>query len=99
MSRPADLGYNATIPVAPELLAAMLPWLAEKLGGASITHAYPCAVVHAVDRVRPPVASKRLREVNAEHLLPEQVEPKTACNAPVIPGSNCLTERKIAAPR
>jgi cysteine desulfurase len=51
MRRPIYLDYNATTPVAPEVLDAMLPYLGEHFGNPSSTH--PCgrrvqeAVVHA----------------------------------------------------
>jgi cysteine desulfurase len=40
MSDPIYLDYNATTPVAPEVLDAMLPWLREQFGNPSSTH--PC---------------------------------------------------------
>ena len=38
MSNPIYLDYNATTPVAPEVLDAMLPWLREQFGNPSSTH-------------------------------------------------------------
>lgn len=40
MVDPIYLDYNATTPVAPEALAAMLPWLRDQFGNPSSTH--PC---------------------------------------------------------
>lgn len=40
MRDPINLDYNATTPVAPEVLNAMLPWLRDQFGNPSSTH--PC---------------------------------------------------------
>lgn len=40
MNNPIYLDYNATTPVAPEVLQAMLPWLREQFGNPSSAH--PC---------------------------------------------------------
>ena len=55
MSDPIYLDYNATTPVAPEVLEAMLPWLREQFGNASSSHALgkraAAAVAHAREQV------------------------------------------------
>ena len=55
MSDPIYLDYNATTPVAPEVLQAMLPWLREQFGNASSSHAFgkraAAAVAHAREQV------------------------------------------------
>ena len=40
MDRPLYVDYNATTPIAPEVLAAMLPYLADQFGNPSSSHAY-----------------------------------------------------------
>lgn len=41
--KPIYLDYNATTPVAPEVVDAMLPYLCEHFGNASSAHAYGVA--------------------------------------------------------
>ena len=53
----AYLDYNATTPVDSEVLAAMLPFLAENFGNASSIHSAGQAARAAVDRARESVAS------------------------------------------
>src|SRR5262245_31965987 len=50
--RPIYLDYNATTPVAPEVLDAMLPYLRDFVGNASSAHAYGAAARDAVERAR-----------------------------------------------
>jgi cysteine desulfurase len=57
VERPIYLDYNATTPIAPEVLAAMLPFLQEHFGNPSSSHAYGEAAHTAVDRARSQVAS------------------------------------------
>jgi cysteine desulfurase len=54
--RPIYLDYNATTPVAPEVVDAMLPYLREHFGNASSAHAYGTAAHAAVERARVAVA-------------------------------------------
>ncbi|MGA8223854.1 MAG: cysteine desulfurase family protein [Candidatus Acidiferrales bacterium] len=53
----AYLDYNATTPVDPEVLAAMLPFLGENFGNASSIHSAGQAARAAVDRARESVAA------------------------------------------
>jgi len=50
------LDHNATTPVAPEVLAAMLPYLTEEYGNASSIHAYGQNARGAVEQARTSVA-------------------------------------------
>jgi cysteine desulfurase len=56
MSDPIYLDYNATTPVAPEVLDAMLPWLREQFGNPSSTHPYGRRAAQAVATARRQVA-------------------------------------------
>jgi len=51
------LDHNATTPIAPEVLAAMLPYLTEEFGNASSIHAYGQNARGAVEQARSSVAS------------------------------------------
>jgi cysteine desulfurase len=55
--RPIYLDYNATTPVAPEVLEAMLPYLREEFGNPSSTHPYGRRARQAVERAREQVAA------------------------------------------
>lgn len=57
MTRPVYLDYNATTPVAPEVLEAMLPYLREHFGNPSSSHAYGRQAAQAVAAARSEVAS------------------------------------------
>jgi cysteine desulfurase len=54
---PIYLDYNATTPVAPEVRAAMLPYLETHFGNPSSDHHYGHLTATAVDRAREQVAS------------------------------------------
>lgn len=54
---PIYLDYNATTPVDPAVVEAMLPYLSRHFGNPSSTHAYGQMAHHAVDAVRRQVAS------------------------------------------
>jgi cysteine desulfurase len=56
MRDPVYLDYNATTPVAPEVLEAMLPWLREQFGNPSSTHPYGRRAAQAVATARQQVA-------------------------------------------
>jgi len=56
MNNPIYLDYNATTPVAPEVLEAMLPWLREQFGNPSSAHPYGQRAAQAVDIARRQVA-------------------------------------------
>lgn len=55
-ARPIYLDYNATTPVAPEVLAHMLPFLREEYGNPSSGHAYGRRAHGAIERARAQVA-------------------------------------------
>lgn len=57
MTAPVYLDYNATTPVAPEVLDAMLPYLREHFGNPSSTHPYGRRAADAVARARSQVAA------------------------------------------
>ncbi len=57
MFQPAYLDYNATTPLDPAVLAAMLPWLENRFGNASSRHEYGRAARQAVDEARQQVAA------------------------------------------
>ena len=56
MSDPIYLDHNATTPVAPEVLDAMLPWLRGEYGNPSSTHPYGRRAAQAVATARGQVA-------------------------------------------
>ena len=57
MFAPVYLDHNATTPVEPAALDAMLPWLREQFGNPSSRHEYGRAARDAVDRARQQVAA------------------------------------------
>ncbi|HSG23228.1 MAG TPA: cysteine desulfurase family protein [Azonexus sp.] len=57
MFRPAYLDYNATTPLDPAVVAAMLPWLESQFGNASSRHEFGRAARRAVDEARQQVAA------------------------------------------
>ena len=56
MFAPAYLDYNATTPLEPAVLAAMLPYLEQQHGNASSRHEYGRAARKAIDEARQQVA-------------------------------------------
>ena len=52
MDRPIYLDYNATTPVAPEVLEEMLPWMTEQFWNAASSHRGGRASAKAVERAR-----------------------------------------------
>lgn len=57
MFAPAYLDHNATTPLDPAVLEAMLPWLREQYGNASSRHEYGRAARRAIDDARQQVAA------------------------------------------
>jgi cysteine desulfurase len=57
MNAPVYLDFNATTPVAPEVLAAMLPFLREHYGNPSSAHAFGRRAAQAVAMARAQVAA------------------------------------------
>ena len=57
MSLPIYLDYNATTPVAPEVAAAMRPWIEEQFGNPSSSHIYGQRARKAVAQAREAVAA------------------------------------------
>jgi cysteine desulfurase len=56
-SRPVYLDHNASTPVLPEVLEAMLPYLSQHYGNPSSTHVYGRVMRQAVERAREQVAA------------------------------------------
>ena len=56
MFSPVYLDHNATTPVAPAVLEAMLPYFAQQHGNASSRHEYGRAARRAIDAARQRVA-------------------------------------------
>ena len=56
MTDPIYLDHNATTPIAPEVFAAMAPWLQEHFGNPSSSHAYGRRAAQAVTEARAQVA-------------------------------------------
>jgi len=56
MNAPVYLDFNATTPVDPRVLEAMLPWLKDGFGNPSSDHAYGRAARRAIDEARQRVA-------------------------------------------
>jgi len=57
MFRPVYLDHNATTPLDPAVLAAMLPWLESRFGNASSRHEYGRQARQAIDEARQRVAA------------------------------------------
>lgn len=57
MSLPVYLDHNATTPLHPTVLAAMLPWLESQFGNASSRHEFGRRARQAIDEARQKVAS------------------------------------------
>lgn len=57
MFQPVYLDHNATTPLDPSVLAAMMPWLEGQFGNASSRHEYGRRARQAIDEARQKVAS------------------------------------------
>ena len=57
MTSPIYLDYNATTPVAPEVAAAMRPWIEEQFGNPSSSHIYGQRARQAVAQARQSLAA------------------------------------------
>lgn len=57
MFQPAYLDHNATTPLDPAVLTAMLPWLESQYGNASSRHEFGRAARRAIDEARQQVAA------------------------------------------
>ena len=57
MFSPVYLDHNATTPIDPAVLDAMLPWLTERYGNASSRHDYGRSARQAIDEARAKVAA------------------------------------------
>lgn len=64
---PIYLDYNATTPVAPEVAAAIRPWLEHDFGNPSSAHVFGQKAAHAVARARGEVAT--LIGANTEEII------------------------------
>ena len=56
-ARPIYLDYNATTPLAPEVIASIMPYLEEHFGNPSSSHVYGTRARDAVERARAQVAA------------------------------------------
>lgn len=56
MTKPIYLDYNATTPIAPQVVEAMLPYLYQDFGNPSSSHVYGVRAKMAVDQARTQVA-------------------------------------------
>lgn len=56
MPDPIYLDFNATTPIAPKVLEAMLPWLRDRFGNPSSTHRQGRGAAQAVATARQQVA-------------------------------------------
>ena len=57
MKHPIYLDYNATTPIAPEVAAAMRPWIEEQFGNPSSSHEYGLRARQAVADARADIAA------------------------------------------
>ena len=57
MFAPVYFDHNATTPLQPKVMEAMLPWLAQQYGNASSRHEYGRAARRAIDEARSKVAA------------------------------------------
>ncbi|PZS28389.1 MAG: hypothetical protein DLM58_17125 [Pseudonocardiales bacterium] len=61
-AKPIYLDYQATTPIDPRVVEAMLPYLTTKYGNPSSSHAYGRVAARAVETARTQVAALSARE-------------------------------------
>ena len=54
--KPIDLDYNATTPIDPQVADAMLPYLYERFGNPSSSHAYGAEAKNDIEQARREIA-------------------------------------------
>ncbi len=67
MDKPIYLDYNATTPLAPEVVQAMMPYLNEHFGNPSSSHWYGIQTKQAIEKARKSVA--KLLHCQAEEII------------------------------
>ncbi len=72
--------YNATTPVAPEVLAAMLPYFSEEYGNASSIHTFGQAARGAVEQARISVAASAGGAPGGGHVLKRRHGIEQSCH-------------------
>ena len=85
LMNPIYLDHNATTPLLPEVVDAMLPFLREHFGNPSSTHPYGSRARNAVDRAREQVAAalgvRRRRRSSSPPAAPRRTtSPSAACS-------------------
>lgn len=105
MSGPAYLDYNATTPVAAEVVEAMLPYLTEHFGNPSSSHSHGKKTARAVRAARESVANllhERLAATVPGPMLnahPSERLPNTLhVSFPGIAGHELLSREKTSVP-
>jgi cysteine desulfurase len=93
MFAPVYLDYNATSPVHPRVLEAMLPWFSQRFGNASSRHEYGRAARAAVDEARAKVAAA----VGAHHSEVVFVSAGSEANNLFIKGTAALDRPGVVA--
>jgi len=93
MFAPVYLDYNATSPVHPRVLEAMLPWFSQRFGNASSRHEYGRAARAAVDEARAKVAAS----VGAHHSEVVFVSAGSEANNLFIKGTAALDRPGVVA--
>ena len=67
ISKPIYLDYNATTPLAPEVIQAMMPYLNEHFGNPSSSHWYGTQTKQAIEKARQSIA--RLLHCQSEEII------------------------------
>ena len=86
------LDHNATTPVDPRVLEAMLPWLKQGYGNASSIHAEGRAARSAIDKAHRQVAA--LLGAAEEEIYFTSPPPYTACFSPKDEEAMSMGSRK-----